>query len=343
MGLINADEVIKDRITALLYGVPGVGKTSLAITADKVVLIDTDNGISRVDLIDRSGKAVYRMEPKDGFQKLVDFINSRDFDSFDTVVIDTVGRLFDFIKLDIQKKNPKYIPSNGTPNWQGWGAIGASFKNFKNLLLIKGKNIILIAHEKEERNNDELMLRPDIQGSSRGVVTQEADIIGYMCNEGRGDSTQRVIYFDGFSQAYTKRCSGIESRLEFVKSPTFFNDNILTPFITSQQGDKEVMDKFNKVVEKYQDALKECSLDDFNSLFHRARLDEDHIRNSKEFVKDLFKKEAVRAIYRYDTVLGRWVSNKPVQESNSREVPVLKSTEKTTQANAKIEEELVLY
>ena len=45
--LSAAEPITVDRITLALYGDPGVGKTTLAFSADKPLLFDFDNGAHR--------------------------------------------------------------------------------------------------------------------------------------------------------------------------------------------------------------------------------------------------------------------------------------------------------
>ena len=80
-----------DHLITFIYGDPGVWKTSLAFTAKNPILFDFDKGAYR---------AVNR---KDTVQitkwSEVATINANDLEGYDTIIIDTAGRLHNKINL----------------------------------------------------------------------------------------------------------------------------------------------------------------------------------------------------------------------------------------------------
>ena len=55
MGLIKkaSELTVKSTISALIYGQPGIGKTTLALSAPNAVLFDYDGGVHRVNAAHR--------------------------------------------------------------------------------------------------------------------------------------------------------------------------------------------------------------------------------------------------------------------------------------------------
>ena len=170
----KADEKIEVKnIKLLIYGQPGVGKTSAAFTASKPLLLDCDSGAHRSN---------YRKDSVEVNQwSDISNITANDIKVFDTIVVDTVGRLLDFLAVDIIKNNSK-LGYNGALSLQGYGQLKAQFSNWLKTLTTLGKDIVMIAHDKEEKKADNILIRPEIQGSSYSEVFKVADAVGYIHN-----------------------------------------------------------------------------------------------------------------------------------------------------------------
>ena len=79
-------------IIMIVSGLPGVGKTTLALSAPDVVLIDADEGMSRVKPEHRKDSSMVKT-----YEDLLDDIKSFE-GNYKTVVIDTCGALIDLMK-----------------------------------------------------------------------------------------------------------------------------------------------------------------------------------------------------------------------------------------------------
>ena len=192
----SSDPIEVKNIKVMLYGQPGVGKTSTAFTASNVLLLDCDNGAYR------SG---FR---KDAVQvdswKDIAGISPEDIKAYDTIAIDTVGRLLDFLAADIMRGNSK-MGYNGALSLQGYGQLKSQFAQWVKTLGTMGKDIVMIAHDKEDKRGDEVAIRPDIQGGSYGEVFKIADSVGYMYRGEQGN----VLDFNPSTRWEGKNVAGL--------------------------------------------------------------------------------------------------------------------------------------
>jgi len=175
--ILKATEpVTVNNITALVYGQPGVGKTSLAMTGGRVLVLDFDKGTYRtsfrqdVQIIERWGDALDLLKDE---ETLADY---------DVIVIDTVGRALDFIIADLKSQpgGAKLVSSLGTPTLKGYGELKSAFVTFLSALLRLRKDVVLIAHEKEDKDTsrDLTTFRPDVSGGSYAEVVKVSDFVG---------------------------------------------------------------------------------------------------------------------------------------------------------------------
>lgn len=164
-----AEPITVDRLNLVLYAAPGLGKTSLAFTADAPLLLDFDNGSHRA----ANRKDVVRVS---GWTDVAG-ITADDLASFNTVIVDTAGRALDALTVDIIRANPKH-GRGGALTLQGYGELKSRFGSFLKLLNSFGKDVVLIAHMDEQRSGDDIIERLDVQGGSKGEIYKSADAMG---------------------------------------------------------------------------------------------------------------------------------------------------------------------
>ena len=87
-------------IIMIISGLPGVGKTTLALSAPDVVLIDADEGMARVNPSHRKDSSVIKT-----YEELLTDIKGFE-GHYKTVVIDTCGALIDLMKDWAMRNEP---------------------------------------------------------------------------------------------------------------------------------------------------------------------------------------------------------------------------------------------
>jgi hypothetical protein len=172
--IIEETEPVKVLSTVMvIYGAPGVWKTSLFSTAESPLLFDFDKGLHRTKFRKRAVQVdTFSDVYSDPVRKLVGGCK--------TIGVDTAGRALDTLAVEVARENAKNANRSGGLSLQGYGVLKDRFRSWVNDLRSSGKDLVLICHEKEEKNGDDRLLRPDIQGGSYSEVHKLADMIGYL-------------------------------------------------------------------------------------------------------------------------------------------------------------------
>src|ERR1700761_5074762 len=159
----SSDPILTENLIIVLYAQPGAGKTTLAFSASKPLLLDFDLGAQRA--LGRKDCVMVN--------RWIDIadLSADDLVNYNTIVIDTAGRALEILTANIIASTPKLARSTGELQLQGYGALGTAFKTWLNKLRSFKKDVILICHDKEDKNGDNLFVRPDAMGSSRVELT----------------------------------------------------------------------------------------------------------------------------------------------------------------------------
>jgi hypothetical protein len=187
----SADPITVDRINLALYGPPGIGKSTLAFTADTPLLLDFDQGAHRA----ANRKDIVRVTT---WQDVAE-IGKDDLADYATVIVDTAGRALDVLTADIIRRNPK-AGRGGALTLQGYGTLKAEFIAWLKQLNGFGKDVVLVAHMDEQRNGDDIIERLDVQGGSKGEIYKAADAMGRMTIKGG----KRMLDFSPTDAAFGK-------------------------------------------------------------------------------------------------------------------------------------------
>lgn len=161
----------------LINGEPGIGKSSLGYSTREPLLLDFDRGAHRA--ANRRDTLVIN-----GWADVVELSDAEILAPYQTIVVDTVGRCLDLITAEIIRESPKLGPG-GNLSQQGWGALKTRFRTWMSTLRGYGKDVLLISHDREDKDGDTRIHRPDITGGSYGEVLKVADFVGFLYLSGR--------------------------------------------------------------------------------------------------------------------------------------------------------------
>ena len=205
-------------ILGCIVGVPGIGKTTLALSAPSPLLLDTDNGIHRV-------QSEYRTDcvQVKSYQDILDVLEE-DLSDYKTIVIDTLGELVNFILKYFADKDKSLITRGGTYNIKIWGLVKTEFENLKLKLQLLNKHLIFVSHAKEERDGENKIYRMNVAGSTPDILNGVLDFLGFCEVVGK----TRSISFTPSARFYAKNSIELNDYLEIPQLKTGDKNDFLT-------------------------------------------------------------------------------------------------------------------
>lgn len=251
MKIIKANEPLTvTSLKVLIYGEPGVGKTSVASTAEAPILLDFDKGAYRTP---------FRSDVMEVSNFLEIFSISEHLKNYKTIIIDTVDTFLDFIGSHILQDDPRLAKNK----LQFYGRLKDEFTNVMKVFSAQNKDIIMISHLKEKEEGDLRIKRPAITGGSYDKVLQVADLVGFMYMA----NTNRVINFNPTDTSVGKN----SANLDLVTVPnlnnnlTFFKEliqQVKQALNIAIQNEKKAVD----IVKEFKAIIEDADLEVLNSL-----------------------------------------------------------------------------
>lgn len=317
--ITRASEVIEVKnLTVCLYAVPGVGKTSMAFTADKPLLLDFDKGSYR----SANRGDVVQVETWED----VTSITAADLAGYRTVVVDTAGRALDCLSADIIDGNPK-MGRGGALTLQGYGQLKSEFIAWTKLVRSFGLDVVLLCHSDEQKNGDEMIERLDMQGGSKNEVYKAADVMGriYLRN-GR-----RILNFSPTDVAFGKN----PAQLPPIAVPDYQAEPQFLAGVIAQT--KAALNTLSALQVQVQAALAEWkakvdaadSLDDINALVPL-------VKEASEDVRDNVKRMVVQVAkahgFAFNQAAGKYEATAAPTAAETPSPEAAKGGRRTTRA-----------
>ncbi|MCD8293984.1 MAG: ATP-binding protein [Clostridia bacterium] len=311
MGLIRkASELeTKSTISMLIYGQPGVGKSTLGMSAPEAVMFDYDNGVSRMHGAHRG--LTVQVRSWEDTQKALDEI-AASYPQVQTIVIDTVGKMLDYMSEYIMRTNTRMRKNDGTMSLQGYGLRKNMFIEFIRQTGVIGKNVIFIAHEKETKGADgeTTVKRPEVGGSSANDLLKELDLVGYVQMVGK----QRTISFNPTEWFYAKNTCNLAPVINIplvvddegkATGDNNFVRRVLATYKKNQQSTQEETAKFDRMMDAIDTACAAAQTGaDLNAILDS--LEKEQVYNSAMVGKKKVEKRGRELGLKADAVSGRY-------------------------------------
>ena len=282
------NETSKFRV--LIAGYPGIGKTTLGLSAPKPLLIDVDFGINRTMASVRKDY----IQPEN-YEELLNDLKG-DLSDYETIVIDTGGKLLELMKAYVIKNDIKNAKKDGTLSLQGYGAVGREFTRFMNYIYFElRKHCVIIFHAVEEKQEEETKLRILVEGSTKNTVWQNVELGGFI--EMRGD--KKVIGFNNCERYFAKSSFGIKGNYTIPELNGTQQNDFLTKLF--EQANKNIQEEskifeeerkqYQEVINKYIPIVESMTVENANEVMDLIKNIDNHILTSEKEIKDHFAKK----------------------------------------------------
>lgn len=188
--IIKAQSQSPDKL--LLYSLPKVGKTSTAAKLENNLIIDLEQGTTKVDSLHM--RANNHKELQQIVKALSEEKQKTGKNPFKYITIDTATKLEEFaeeVAVTLYQSSPMGKSFKGGPlelkalsMGAGYGYIRRAYKMMINSIAPLCDRLILIGHTKDkyiQKDDKEVVaVEVDLSGKLSQIVTQNVDAIGYV-------------------------------------------------------------------------------------------------------------------------------------------------------------------
>jgi phage nucleotide-binding protein len=279
-------------VRLMIYGQSGTGKTTFALSSPDTLLLDFDNGVHRLENQHRTDVVQVR-----SFQDVLDVLQEN-LSVYNTVVIDTVGKMLDYIII--------HVCGAKQPRIQDWGRINQTFGDFNRTLYHSGKNVVYVAHRDVRKEGDENVFVPALREKSYSSIVADLDLLGYMEMTDKG----RTLTFNPSKRNDGKNTCRLSNFIIIPdatgKENSALNTLILQPYkdVCLKQSEEEKA--FASVMEELNGEIalitEELSANDFVSRIDKFK----HVGNSKVMAGAILAKKAAEIGIVFNKELKRY-------------------------------------
>ncbi|MDR1222352.1 MAG: ATP-binding protein [Tannerella sp.] len=274
---------VPQTVKAMVYGQAGMGKSTFALSSPGPLLLDFDGGVHRVNLGHQTDTV-----PIHNWQEANEVLRE-DLSSYKTIVVDTIGKMMDYIIL--------YVCRGGIPQRNDWGRINQEFSNFTRNISALNKHVIYVAHRDVRKESDDNVFIPALREKSYTAIVTELDLLGYVEAKGK----ERTVTFDPTSRNDGKNTCNLPGLMNIptvvdaqgnAQPNTFFRTHIIEPYIANQQKRVELSRAYDAVIEEIKENIllitDELSANDFIKRMIKF----EHVGNSNVVAKNMLTSKA---------------------------------------------------
>lgn len=220
----------------LVLGKAGTGKSTFASTFPGWLFLDFDKNMrvipdqqrrlshripfNRGDDIESMVKDILQAyQQKDG-----PFASNEKWSDVQTIVIDSIHKMSDWMMFYIVKNILKKNPKKDKPGFEGYNLLKTSWSEIVELLKDMPCNIVALSGVKtyEKENEGTIEVQPMLDGSYKDLIAHEFGEVYYFDREVKGFGDKASIQYVGYSNVY--------KNISMLKSTHKFDDGSGIPY-----------------------------------------------------------------------------------------------------------------
>lgn len=288
MGLIrkSTELTIPSTVKMMIYGQAGMGKSTLALSAPSPLLLDFDNGVKRINLAHLDGIDTVQVSSWQDVQTVL----RENLLIYQTIVVDTIGKMMDFIIT--------YKCGNRQPTIKDWSGINAEFTWLTRTLSNLNKHVVFVAHRDTRKEGDDTVFIPSLREKNYNSIVTELDLLGYLEMKSDRGLVKRTITFDPTNRNDGKNTCNLPSVMEVptiidrngnsTAPNRFITDYIINPYLMMLSAKEEERRKYEAVVSKIREEIELISDASTANDFASRINDFEHTGSSKTLARSLF-------------------------------------------------------
>lgn len=281
---------IPSTVKMMIYGQAGMGKSTLALSAPKPLLLDFDNGAKRVNMAHLENVDIVQITQWQDVQQVL----QEDLSCYQTIVVDTIGKMMDFIIT--------YKCGTRQPQIRDWGGINAEFSWLARTLSSLNKNVVFVAHRDTRKEGDDTVFIPALREKSYNSIVTELDLLGYLEMRNENGSQKRTITFDPTSRNDGKNTCNLPGLMNVpnivdrsgkpIAKNDFITTQVIRPYLNMLQVKKEEAAKYDRVISEIKENI-EFITDARSANEFVSQIDKfEHVGSSKEMAAKMIRDKA---------------------------------------------------
>lgn len=291
MGLIKqaSELTIPQTVKMMIYGQAGMGKTTVALSAPKPLLLDFDNGVKRVNMAHLDGVDIVQVENWGEIQTLLQQEQSS-LAPYQTIVVDTIGKMMDYIIT--------HCCGNRQPQIKDWGRINQEFTWFTRALSALNKHIVFVAHRDSRKEGDTNVFIPALREKSYNSIVTELDLLGYLEMKSERGVQNRTITFDPTDRNDGKNTCNLPSAMNVptilntqaqpVAPNNFIQEKVISPYIAMLGVKAEERRKYDELLMAIEEDVNNITDARSANDFAKRITEYKHIGSSMAKARSLF-------------------------------------------------------
>ncbi len=280
----------------MINGFPGIGKSTLALSAPYVLFVDCDNNIDKVSIEHRTADFIDTRS----FSEMVNDLRNSDLSEYKTIVFDTGGAMIGMLKAELLK-SPSNRRKDGGLKLQSYGIMKRQFEELIDFCMLTiQKHIIIVNHIVERTEQESTVYRIDVEGSSGKYMWQKAEL-GAMMYSFQGKT---ILDFSQGGNHFAKGGYGISGLVEIPRlkpgDPNNFVEKLFEQIDSTIEKEGELIEVYNDLMTSVRGLIDSAengdSLDEILEQFSGFKW----VFSSKREAQTLLKRKAHDLGFKYN-------------------------------------------